>query len=52
MLADDTKIYTAVRDISDSLKLQSDSDTLAEWVNDWLLRFNVKSISACQLEQN
>ena len=42
MFADDTKIYTAVKDIADSQRLQADLDSLAQWAKDWLLRFNVK----------
>ena len=39
---DDTKIYTAVKDIADSQRLQADLNSLAQWAKDWLLRFNVK----------
>ena len=42
MFADDAKIYTAVKDIADSRRLQADLDLLAQWAKDWLLRFNVK----------
>ena len=42
MFADDTKIYTAVKDIADSQRLQADLDSLAQWAKDWSLRFNVK----------
>ena len=42
MFADDTKIYTTVKDIADSQRLQADLNSLARWANDWLLRFNVK----------
>ena len=42
MFADDTKIYTAVKDIADLQRLQGDLNLLAKWANDWLLRFNVK----------
>ena len=42
MFADDTKIYTAVKDIADTQRLQADLNSLAKWANDWLLRFNVK----------
>ena len=38
MFADDTKIYTAVKDIADSQRLQADLDSLAQWAKDWLLR--------------
>ena len=42
MFADDTKIYTAVKGIADTQRLQADLNSLAKWANDWLLRFNVK----------
>ena len=42
MSADDTKIYTAVKDIANTQRLQADLNSLAKWANDWLLRFNVK----------
>ena len=41
MFADDTKIYTTIKDIADSYKLQVDLNVLAKWTSDWLLRFNV-----------
>ena len=42
MFADDTKVYTAVKDIADSQRLQADLNSLAQWAKDWLFRFNVK----------
>ena len=42
MFADDTKIYTAVKSIADSQRLQTDLNSLARWADDWPLRFNVK----------
>ena len=42
MFADDTKIYTAMKSIADSQKLQADLNSLANWANDWLLTLNVK----------
>ena len=42
MFADDTKIYTAVKDIADTQRLQADLKSLAKWAYDWLLKFNVK----------
>ena len=40
LFADDTKIYTAVKSIADSQKLQTDLNSLAMWTDDCLLRFN------------
>ena len=42
MFADDTKIYTAVKSVADSQRLQTDLNSLARWADNWLLRFNVK----------
>ena len=42
MFADDTKIYTAVKSVADSQRLQTDLNSLARWADDWLLRLNVK----------
>ena len=42
MFADDTKIYTAIKNVADSQRLQADLNSLANWANKWLLRFNVK----------
>ena len=42
MFADDTKIYTAIKNVADSQRLQADLNSLANWANNWLLRFNVK----------
>ena len=42
MFADNTKIYTAVKSIADSQRLQTDLNLLARWADDWLLRLNVK----------
>ena len=42
MFADNTKIYTAVKSIANSQRLQTDLNLLARWADDWLLRLNVK----------
>jgi len=47
MFADDTKIFTEVKDFVDSERLQDDLKSLVKWAKDWLLRLNV---NACQLE--
>ena len=36
MFADDTKIYTAIKTIADSQRLQADLNSLARWADDWL----------------
>ena len=43
--ADDTKLYTTVRDNDDLLQFQHDLDTIAEWSNIWQLSF---SFSKCK----
>ena len=40
IFANDTKIYTAVKSIADSQRLQTDLNSLARWADDCLLRFN------------
>ena len=42
IFADDTKIYTSVKSIVDSRKLQTDLNSLVKWAKDWLLIFNIK----------
>ena len=37
MFADDTKIYTAVKTIANSQRLQADLNSLARWADDWVL---------------
>lgn len=38
--ADDTKLFSEVSTKSNVIKLQSDIDKLAQWVNTWQLKFN------------
>ena len=40
LFADDTKLYTAVNNTNDEIKLQGDIDRLMQWSKDWLLTFN------------
>jgi len=40
MFADDTKIWTRIRDYQDAAHLQEDLDLLQKWSETWLLRFN------------
>ena len=40
MFADDTKLWTTVRNASDSKMLQEDLNRLKSWSDKWLLRFN------------
>ena len=41
MFADDTKIWTRVKELQDAENLQRDLDQLQRWSDEWLLRFNV-----------
>ena len=38
---DDTKLFKAIHDEEDSRQLQRDLNSLCDWSNKWLLRFNV-----------
>jgi hypothetical protein len=40
LFADDTKSYTVVRNECDRQQLQRDLDSLCQWSNTWLLKFN------------
>ena len=40
LFADDTKIFRSIRNKEDAAALQADIDTLEEWSDIWLLRFN------------
>jgi uncharacterized protein (UPF0297 family) len=40
LFADDTKLYAAVNNTNDEIKLQGDIDRLMQWSKDWLLTFN------------
>ena len=40
MFADDTKLWNMVSSVSDSQLIQKDLDSLSEWSEKWLLRFN------------
>ena len=40
MFADDTKVWCQITKMEDSLSLQNDLDSLADWSDKWLLRYN------------
>ena len=40
MFADDTKLFTHIKDESDVARLQDDLDSLQSWADAWQLRFN------------
>ena len=41
----DTKIYSTIKDISDTFLLQTNLDVVNEWSHKWLLKFNVNCYS-------
>jgi len=49
LFADDTKIYSTVKDISDILLLQKNLDTVNEWSHKWLLKFIADKCKLLQL---
>ena len=42
MFADDTKVWTAIKEAADSEGLQQDLDKLREWTNEWQLQLNLE----------
>ena len=46
MFADNMKMYRAISDNNDSQQLQEDVNTLSQWSEKWLLKFN---ISKCKV---
>jgi hypothetical protein len=40
MYADDTKVYSSVKDASNKAQSQDDLDSLVNWADTWQLRFN------------
>ena len=49
LFADDTKIYSTIKDTSDTLLLQKNLDMVNEWSHKWLLKFNVDKCKLLQL---
>ena len=39
--ADDTKIFSCIKDSMDNSKMQKDLDTIIEWADKWQMKFNV-----------
>ena len=42
LFADDTKMFRKIISENDSIIVQNDIETLEQWTNDWLLKFNIK----------
>ena len=49
MFADDTKIYTSVKNTEDSRYLQNDINRLEEWEKIWQIRFNATKCKVMNL---
>ena len=49
LFTDDTKIYSTIKDNSDTLLLQKNLDMVNEWSHKWLLKFNVDKCKLLQL---
>ena len=49
LFADDTKIYSTIKDNFDTLFLQKNLDLVNEWSHKWLLKFNVDKYKLLQL---
>ena len=47
--ADDTKLYTTVRDNDDLFQFQHDLDTITEWSNTWQLSFSFSKFKHLQV---
>ncbi len=52
MFADDTKLFTQIKDESDVAKLQDDIDNLQAWADAWQLRFNPEKCKVLHLGRN
>ena len=44
LFADDTKIYSTIKDTTDTLSLQNNLDIINEWSHKWLLKFNAEQV--------
>ncbi len=52
MFADDTKVFTTVKDMNDRQKLQNDLTNLYEWSSKWQLRFNASKCKVLHIGHN
>ena len=52
MFADDTKLFTHIKDESDVARLQDDLDSLQSWADAWQLRFNPDKCKVLHLGQS
>ena len=49
LFVDDTKIYSTIKDISDTLCIQKNLDVVIEWSHKWLLKFTPDKCKLLQL---
>ena len=52
IFADDTKVFTEVKNEEDKTKLQKCLDDMIKWTEDWLLRFNKEKCHVMHLGKN
>lgn len=52
IFADDTKVYSEICEERDSQKLQSDLNSLMDWSDKWLLRFNASKCKVLHIGAN
>ena len=52
LFADDSKIYSEIRNEDDSKNLQKGIDNLVEWSSRWLMKFNAKKCKILHLGKN
>ena len=52
LFADDTKIYRHISNLEDSQSLQKDINSLHQWSEDWLMRFNASKCKCMHIGRN
>jgi len=52
MFADDTKMWQSLSSKEDSITLQAELDSLSEWSNRWLLKFNLRKCKVMHIGNN
>ena len=52
LFVDDTKIYSIIKDVSDTLLLQKNLDVVNQWSHEWLLKFNPDKCKLLQLDNS
>ena len=52
LFADDTKLYSTIRNKSDQLAMQESLDALSKWTVDWKMQFNVSKCAVMHIGHN